>query len=32
MPRTDLRAARANRIFGTDKNHPHQKYGYGKKQ
>jgi hypothetical protein len=24
-----LRAARANRVFGTDKKHPYQKHGYG---
>jgi hypothetical protein len=25
----NLRAARANRVFGTDKKHPYQKHGYG---
>jgi len=29
MPGADLRAARANRVFGTDRNHPYQKHGYG---
>jgi hypothetical protein len=29
VPPADLRAARANRVFGTDKNHPYQKRGYG---
>jgi hypothetical protein len=29
MPQKTLRAARANRVFGTDKNHPYQKHGYG---
>jgi hypothetical protein len=24
--------ARANRVFGTDRNHPYQKHGYGQKQ
>jgi len=28
MSRKTLRAARANRVFGTDRNHPHQKHGY----
>jgi hypothetical protein len=32
MPIEDLRATRANHVFGTDKNHPYQKHGYGKKQ
>ena len=25
----ELRAARANRVFCTDKNHPYRKHGYG---
>jgi hypothetical protein len=32
MPRENLRASRANRVFDTDKEHPYQKHGYGKKQ
>jgi hypothetical protein len=24
----NLRATRANRVFGTDKKHPYQKHGY----
>jgi len=30
--RADLRAARANRGFGTDKNNPYQNHGYVQKQ
>ncbi len=32
MPPVDLRAARANRVFCTDKNHPRRKRGYVEKQ
>jgi hypothetical protein len=32
MPGTDLRAARANRVFCTDKKHPYRKRGYSEKQ
>jgi hypothetical protein len=32
MPGADLRAARANRVFYTDKKHPYRKRGYGQKQ
>jgi hypothetical protein len=29
QPTAALRAARANRIFRTDRKHPHGKHGYG---
>jgi hypothetical protein len=32
MRRTDLRAARANRVFCTDKSNPYRKRGYDEKQ